>query len=77
MSAPSSSPKQGFVSATRLHRDNVATRLAGNITPLVWLVEGQCETCGYQGPIIEHIVTDTGRRMCGACTARYVWGGNP
>jgi hypothetical protein len=74
MSAPSSYPKEGFVSATRLHRDTVATRLAGNITPLVWLVVGQCETCGYHGPIIEHIITDTRRGMCGPCTARHVWG---
>jgi len=64
----------GFVQASRLYRDRVAQQLAGNITPLVWAVSGRCEQCGASGPVVEYILTDTTRRHCGPCAARFVFG---
>lgn len=64
----------GFKQSSRLYRDRVAYQLAGNITPLVWLESGRCESCGYSGPVVRYILTDTERRRCGPCAHRHVWG---
>ena len=71
---PSGPLAAGFEQATRLYRDRVGQRLAGNITPLVWAVSGRCERCGQSGPLVEYILTDTRRRHCPPCVARHVWG---